>query len=416
MRYFCSGNIEIRHGDCITEMQSMEENRFSSIVTDPPYGLSFMGKAWDHGVPGSPFWTEALRVCKPGAMLLAFGGTRTFHRLTCAIEDAGWEIRDCIMWVYGSGFPKSLDIAKAIDKSEGAIRECTRPGTVQRDGYGEDWDTGSSSSRPRFDSPVTDLAKRWMGWGTALKPAWEPIIVAMKPPDGTFAENAKKHEVAGINIDSSRITAPDGVPVFNQKSERSVNCLGSGLNGSSRTGDIDTSTGRWPANLIHDGSDEVLETFPDAPRQLADLKFGGDHPTGNCYSPRKRVNKPSYNDENEGNVGFKMKPGARRTDSGSAARFFYCAKASRSDRGLSNNHPTVKPSALMEYLIRLISPPTGGEILDPFGGSMTTLVSAQRCGVSAVGIDIEESHCAIGASRLGKPKRMPPRWTIPVPL
>jgi len=164
-------------------MPTLPENSVDSVITDPPYGLDFMGKSWDHGVPGIEFWQAALRVAKPGAILMAFGGTRTYHRLTCAIEDAGWELRDTMCWLYGSGFPKSLDISKAIDKAAGAERMLTKPGIIQRDGYGDDWDTGSSESRPRYDLPSTPAAHLWQGWGTALKPAHEDIIVAQKPLD-----------------------------------------------------------------------------------------------------------------------------------------------------------------------------------------------------------------------------------------
>jgi hypothetical protein len=206
---------ELHDGDCLDVMRAMDANSVDTVVCDPPYGLSFMGKNWDHGVPGVAFWQAALQVAKPGAMLLAFGGTRTHHRLMVAIEDAGWEIRDVIMWVYGSGFPKSHDISKAIDKAAGATREVTgeydsrnRYDNGQRASNGTyaKHITGEKTYGPtNATAPATDAAQEWQGWGTALKPAWEPIIVAMKPLDGTFAQNAMKHGVAGLNIDGSRI-------------------------------------------------------------------------------------------------------------------------------------------------------------------------------------------------------------------
>ena len=323
-------SVRIIQGDMREWLAEMAADSVDSIVTDPPYGLGFMGKGWDHGVPGVEFWVEALRVAKPGAYLLAFGGTRTFHRLAVAIEDAGWELRDTVMWVYGSGFPKSRDVSKAIDKAAGAERELTRPGVIQRDGYGGDWDTGSSENRPRYDTPSTDAAKQWQGWGTALKPAWEPIVVARKPLIGTVAENVLKHGTGGLNIDGCRV-ATDGEVIHAPQSDPSKRegVVGSDLGISGA--DIDKfqaaqrasiertmTLGRWPANLIHDGSDEVLACFPDAKGQLADAKTSGERKFGNVYSPM-RYGEASADSDNEGGVGFKMKPGARRLDSGSAA-------------------------------------------------------------------------------------------------
>src|SRR5208283_5151130 len=205
----------VLQGDCLLVMKNMKENSIDSIVTDPPYGLKFMSKEWDHGIPGIEFWKEALRVCKPGAHLLAFGGTRTHHRLMVAIEDAGWEIRDCLGWLYGSGFPKSLDVSKAIDKAVGAKREViglykTPEGEQTLSTYNnwqdESLKNGTQERRvPEITSPTTDLAKQWQGWGTALKPAFEPIILARKPLGGTVAENVKKWGTGALNIDYCRV-------------------------------------------------------------------------------------------------------------------------------------------------------------------------------------------------------------------
>lgn len=211
--------IKLYTGDCLDIMPQLDADSIDTIITDPPYGLSFMGKDWDHGVPGVPFWKAALRVAKPGAIMLAFGGTRTFHRLTCAIEDAGWIIRDCVMWVYGSGFPKSANISKMIDKAAGAERvvvgnKLSLPGyhLSGHDAGGETFGHGLSSSTPEtraksanITAPATPEAQTWHGYGTALKPAWEPIIVAMKPLDGSFANNALTHGVAGLWVDGGRI-------------------------------------------------------------------------------------------------------------------------------------------------------------------------------------------------------------------
>lgn len=325
-------------GDCLEYMKSMSDRSVDAIVTDPPYGLEFMGKEWDHGVPGVRFWTEAIRITKPGTHLLAFGGTRTFHRLACAIEDAGWEIRDCIMWVYGSGFPKSHNL-----KGE---RE---------------------------------------GWGTALKPAWEPIIVARKPVEGTVAENFSIFGVGAMNIESGRVDT----------------------NGESMHG---STPGRWPANLIHDGSDEVLALFPQT-----------------TSGERKRTH------DNQHTI-FGFGGGESYANSGSAARFFYCAKASKQDRDeglegmeegnayehdgrkavnvavrtdgsvrtetrMRNTHPTVKPTALMRYLCRLVAPPQG-LIFDPFVGSGSTGKAATLEGFHFVGCDNEARYVEIAEKRI----------------
>jgi len=198
----------IFEGDCLEQMQIFDDNEIDAIVTDPPYGLKFMGKEWDHGVPGIPFWQEALRVVKPGAHMLAFGGTRTHHRLMVAIEDAGWEIRDTLGWLYGSGFPKSLDVGKAIDKVAGAERVVI--GNTGRDPYRlikfkEQDGCSRSPTNEDITTPATDAAKQWNGWGTALKPAWEPIILCRKPLEGTVAQNVLKWGTGGINIDGCRI-------------------------------------------------------------------------------------------------------------------------------------------------------------------------------------------------------------------
>ena len=198
--------IQLIRGDCLEVMATLEENSVDTIITDPPYGLEFMGKDWDHGVPGVPFWTAALRVAKPGAMMLAFGGSRTHHRLMVAIEDAGWEIRDVIMYVYGSGFPKSHDIGKAIDKAVGAEREVVSSERKKAFGYADrPWKHREDANINTITAPATDAARLWDGYGTALKPAYEPIIIAMAPRDGTFANNALTWGVAGINVDAGRV-------------------------------------------------------------------------------------------------------------------------------------------------------------------------------------------------------------------
>lgn len=303
----------IHCGDCLNAMRGMEPHSVDALVTDPPYGLEFMGKEWDHGIPGAPFWAEALRVAKPGCHLLAFGGTRTFHRLACAIEDAGWEIRDCLMWVYGSGFPKSHDVSKAIDKTAGVERDDLGPSAyaarrspgraIEPDGLGK---RNSVDSR-RLTASATDVARQWEGWGTALKPAYEPIILARKPLEGTVAENVQKWGTGAINVDGCRIpTNGDNANARRDKGniqdKARTSQVISTLPGTSWNGD----KGRWPANLIHDGSEEVLELFPETK-------------SGKNRSEFKHM-KNQWLGESE------YYPWLNYGDSGSAARFFMTCK------------------------------------------------------------------------------------------
>jgi len=409
----------LHHGDCREVMATLDAESVDAIVSDPPYGLSFMGKGWDHGVPGVEFWTEAMRVAKPGAHLLAFGGTRTYHRLACAIEDAGWEIRDCVMWVYGSGFPKSHDVSKAIDKAAGAEREVVgqrKAGAGMGASSGRDA-SGSHIWTGLLRSPdgITDAALQWQGWGTALKPAWEPIIVARKPLVGTVAENVLTHGTGAINVDGCRVGTDGGTAKANiRKGETNGERAGMSLgqNIFFRCDIATLNTGRWPANLIHDGSEEVVGLFPVT-------KSGA-------------LNRASITAAN-GIYGKapKERTGEYAADSGSAARFFYCAKASKADRdegceGISerltmrygekaqgplpqqtpskpvpqrNHHPTVKPTALMRYLCRLVTPP-GGIVLDPFTGSGSTGKGAVLEGFRFVGIEREAEYVEIAKARI----------------
>ncbi len=436
--------IDIHHGDCREVMATLDAESVDAIVCDPPYGLSFMGKGWDHGVPGVEFWTEAVRVAKPGAHLLAFGGTRTYHRLACAIEDAGWEIRDCVMWVYGSGFPKSHDVSKAIDKCNGqpsrlhkftawmratgltarqldqitdtnmgghyltaasqpaiptaALWELIRPycgdvpawvdELVQRieaerevTGAHVEWTDRTnyaltSKDGLRRDIPATPEAQQWSGWGTALKPAWEPIIVARKPLVGTVAENVLTHGTGAINVDGCRV-GTDGARSNGGNGKRSTATLGD----YGPTPRVDYGCGRWPANLIHDGSDEVVGLFPVTKSGGGDKHSKTQH--GNTFKGIAPIS------------GLRSYQG----DSGSAARFFYCAKASKADRGDDNKHPTVKPTALMRYLCRLVTPP-GGVVLDPFTGSGSTGKAAILEGFRFIGIEREAEYVEIAKARI----------------
>lgn len=375
------GNARLYLGDCREVLRSLSP--VDSVVTDPPYGLQFMGKRWDYDVPSVETWAECLRVLKPGGHLLAFAGTRTQHRMAVRIEDAGFEIRDLIAWVYGSGFPKSHNLGKCSSLcAEG------EPCSITADG--------------KCDA---EKEKAWQGWGTALKPALEPVTVARKPLAGTVAENVTTHGTGALNIDGCRV--PGEVPIFTKSGEASDNCYGYGLNGSARTGGT-TMAGRWPANLIHDGSEEVVALFPGV--------------TG-ATSRTDTVSKGMFHGGDAGTV---------YDDGGniSAARFFYCAKASREDRNegceamqekpllwssgtqnpgsfqaegtkraAKNSHPTVKPTDLMRYLCRLVTPP-GGVVLDPFMGSGSTGRAAVLEGFQFIGIEVEPAYFDIACARI----------------
>ena len=386
---------KIVNGDCLEVMRETPDNSIDAVVTDPPYGLSFMGKNWDHGIPGKAFWKEALRVAKPGAYLLAFGGTRTYHRLTCAIEDAGWEIRDCVGWLYGSGFPKSMDVAKAIDKASGYKGEVIGRKVVDIGMQGGNMHAGRSVNlQEREIRELSDEAREWEGWGTALKPAWEPVIMARKPLDGTVANTVTTWGTGAINIDASR------VPTNGESLSGGVHA-GSAAEGwrrpfmededsrreweSKKKGRQEhaTANGRFPANIIHDGSEEVLRIFPESKGQQADVRgTESSKPGKNCYG--------NYGNHNA----F-----AKRGDSGSAARFFYCAKASKKERGEGNDHPTVKPQALMRYLVRMITR-EGATVLDPFMGSGSTGLACLSENRSFIGIEREQDYCKIAKKRL----------------
>ena len=450
---------ELKHGDCLDVLRSMPESSVDSVVTDPPYGLAFMGKKWDYDVPSEEIWRECLRVLKPGGHLLAFAGTRTQHRMAVRIEDAGFEIRDMIAWVYGSGFPKSLDVSKAIDKANGRefadryalgrhIRErreacgftraqvnewlnaATKAEHYESDsagfarvptladwrilqerlGLSDEWRelveriqaerevvgvetlpdtsivragfvgmTAPNGVTPKrsvnITTPATEPARQWDGWGTALKPALEPITVARKPLVGTVAANVLAHGTGAINVDGCRVGA-DGGTCRDGKGTKPNDAGGENMRGH---GIAALNAGRWPANLIHDGSDEVVGLFPHStsganPTRRTGLGYHGADGQTECDAPR----------------------GA---DSGSAARFFYCAKASKADRDEGNTHPTVKPTALMRYLCRLVTPPNG-IVLDPFMGSGSTGKAAMLEGFRFIGIERDADYLEIAKARI----------------
>ena len=415
---------QLEHGDCLEVLRTLADSSVDAIVTDPPYGLSFMGKRWDYDVPSVEVWAECLRVLKPGGHLLAFAGTRTQHRMAVRIEDAGFEIRDMIAWVYGSGFPKSLDVSKAIDKAAGAERE-----KVRKVCAATAYSSNAGNMRPWMEhamelgytevdgpEPATEAAKQWDGWGTALKPALEPITVARKPLAGAVAASVLEHGTGALNIDGCRI-APTGESrerIGEDSQDQRYTDTG-GTNFAAKPGIRGGDpAGRWPANLIHDGSDEVMAQFPHSTSgamKSSTQRAAQDEPGSVCY----------------GTLGGAVSSVDVPASSGSAARFFYCAKASRSDRnaGLAsgsnpavgtgatmreredadwparngNHHPTVKPTDLMAYLCRLVTPP-GGLVLDPFMGSGSTGKACMREGFRFLGIEREAEYLAIARARI----------------
>jgi DNA modification methylase len=394
-------------GDCLEKLAELPDCSIDSIVTDPPYGLSFMGKKWDYDVPSVENWKQCLRVLKPGGHLLAFAGTRTQHRMAVNIEDAGFEIRDCLMWHYGSGFPKSLDVSKAIDRAAGAEREVV--GTkLGLPGYSTDGAPGgvamegnvngslrNGAAECAITAPATSEAQQWSGWGTALKPATEIITMARKPLQGTVAENVLRYGTGGINVDGCRVehvTVDGGSLATNPHLRENINGGNGGhiiAHEKERRVVTPHASGRWPANLIHSGEDEVVRLFPQT-----GVSRGGNSTQINAGTGRYNWNTGEAKAMPDG-----VDPGYG--DSGSAARFFYCAKTSKRERGEGNFHPTVKPIALMRYLCRLVTPP-GGIVLDPFMGSGSTGIAALQEDFSFIGIERELEYMAIAQRRIDK--------------
>ncbi len=419
------GRVVLWPGDCLEVMKELPDASVDSCVSDPPYHLTsivkrfgkpagnfgngygsgyddkaagvggamarlsrgFMGRTWDGGdIAFQPeVWAEVLRVLKPGGHLVAFGGTRTYHRMACAIEDAGFEIRDQIGWAYGTGFPKSHDVSKGIDRIRGAEREVRAKGKpVKRMIPGADqnkagWEKNNGREYvPNESDAATPEARAWQGWGTALKPAWEPVVLARKPLTGTVAANVLEHGTGALNIDGCRVdfTSPADAGESKEKNRhadfesgpRENQIFGADNRDRGANGNYDPPA-RWPANLIHDGSAEVVAAFPNS---------GGGHWSGETpsLSGKQRLVGPESFDE----------------ESGSAARFFFSAKADQDDR-LGSKHPTVKPVDLMQWLVRLVTPP-GGTVLDPFAGTGTTGEAAWREGFLAILIEREAEYQA----------------------
>lgn len=472
-RIYCEDNLKV--------LSKLKDNCIDSIVTDPPYGLNFMEKKWDAPWNSAakkskrthtygdqwknakcrlcgnfsskdplckceePDWIvenktnsasmiayqqwatvwaeELLRVAKPGAHILVFGGTRTFHRITSALEDAGWEVRDTMMWAYGQGFPKNRDISKDIDKKLKSKRKVVGKRKQANAAHG----SNSWNREWEITKAATKEAKKWKGWGTALKPAWEPIVLARKPlAEKNIAENVLKYGTGGLNIDKCRIATDElksGTSKRGKGGENSLNCSADGS--LEKDFYYDGSKGRFPANLAHDGSEEVKSLFP----------------TANSSRANGNLNNPKHGSKNRNPTSYDWNPEREShdyRDTGSAARFFYCPKASSKDRNeglenapdrtlsrscsaqaqenkgtprkiskggfnktfiLKNNHPTVKPTELMKYLVRLVTPP-GGIVLDPFMGSGSTGKAALLEGALFIGIDSHDEYVEIAKHRL----------------
>lgn len=417
---------KLLHGDCLDKLKELEDNSIDAVVTDPPYGLSFMGKKWDYDVPKQEIWEECMRVLKPGGHLLAFAGSRTYHRMAVRVEDAGFEIRDQIMWLYGSGFPKSHNIGKAVDALEKTGK--SNPKALREARMGDDYEpTGQVDYKKgrMFSADIANdttqqvINNEWEGWGTALKPAHEPIVMARKPlGEKTVARNVLEHGVGGLNIDGCRVSVDMNREGSNAKR---MNKTYSGSSAIFGQADGDTTfdgydKGRFPANIILDEeAGKVLDQ--QAPKvgnafnakRKKDTRGGGGHTLTRQHS------------EGESNGVF--------DGLGGASRFFYCPKVSKKERnegvegedkiikgrdegqdktsiaykarpiGRKNIHPTVKPTDLMAYLIRLVTP-KGGVVLDPFMGSGSTGKACAREGMKFVGIEMDEEYIEIAKQRV----------------
>ena len=386
--YYQDDMVTLYHGDNRAVLANMDSDSIDSCVTDPPYELGFMGKGWDgSGIAyDTDLWSEVWRVLKPGGHLLAFGGTRTWHRLAVAIEDAGFEVRDSMAWMYGSGFPKSLDVSKAIDKAAGVeFSESPASGVGFMNAEGRDGYNVTKNQLTRTGES-TDAAKQWQGWGTALKPAFEPIVVARKPLIGTVAENVQQYGTGALNIDGCRIGMSDeDRDVVNKRSGAgfgSIHLTHAGRDEGEKF--TSNPAGRWPANVILDES------------QAAELdKQSGVQKDGTA------MGRPNASSGYNGGWGAMPDVVHGFGGQGGASRFFYTAKASKRERPNVDGvaHPTVKPIKLMQYLVRLVTPP-GGTILEPFAGSGTTLEAATIEGFNSIGIELTDEYLPLIVQRL----------------
>ena len=395
-------------GDSVDKLKELDDNSIDSIVTDPPYGLSFMGKKWDYDVPSQEIFEECLRVLKPGGHLLSFAGSRTYHRMAVRVEDAGFEIRDQIMWIYGSGFPKSHNIGKSVDKLLGNERESlgidkSKARKNGREGNSMGKQQGQTGEITKGNSP-------YEGWGTALKPAHEPIVLARKPlSEKSIVDNVLKHGTGGINIDECRIEGeakhPDTNPDFRDQGKKSKETIGidklsfgqvqnakrkktqrqprnkdgvwteenSGMKAEGTEFADADPRGRFPANVMHDGSEVVEQQFPEVAKS---------NPTPRNRNKENHENNIFTNPETDNQIEY--------DDEGRASRFFYVPKAHKKERD-GSTHPTIKPVELIKYLVRLVTP-KDGTVLDPFAGTGTTGEAAIQESVSCYLIEKEKEY------------------------
>jgi len=417
--------IKLYSGNNVVILKTFEANSIDTVITDPPYLLNFMNKKFDSqhkDLPGNnegqkmqawhTIWAkEVLRVIRPGGFMLAFGGSRTSHRLASALEDAGWELKDTVMFLFGVGFPKSTNIALNIQKvAQGHPQGSFDPTSPNhgnfKGGCSEENELGQGfGAGPGQFMKESGVGKReitepgalpWVGHGTALKPAFEPIIVAMKPCDGTYVNNALVHGVAGLNINACRIGIGDSV----SGGGNNFDTWRSGRSRADRPEQHSVQSeghnlGRWPANVILSCICGTESHEQDCPVRMLDQQSGIKQ-----SGKSKIVHKAYSGNSNTGFIRGVSSPGNQYDDKGGASRFFYCAKTSKKERGEGNSHPTVKPLALIEYLCKLTSTPTGGVILDPFAGSGSTLIAANNVSRDCIGIELEQDYCNIIRARL----------------
>ena len=367
---------ELHHGNCLDILRTMPDASVDAVVTDPPYGLSFMGKRWDYDVPGVEIWEQCLRVLKPGGYLLAFAGTRTQHRMAVRIEDAGFEIRDMIAWMYGSGFPKSHNVSKGFDREAGILKPEFKGFTVAGSSHNPNISKTIPTNGYVPPTPVTDEAKQWQGWGTALKPAMEPITMARKPFKGTVADNVQMYGTGAINIDGCRIELCGDEDLTEM---HIANKSTFSANAKDWTTTKYKPMGRWPANVLHDGCEDVLRGMGEAARFF--------------YTP-----KACKEDRDDGceMMEARWKAGYSYTDTaGNAADGMFKDR----ETFKRNVHPTVKPTDLMRYLCRMVTPP-GGIVLDPFTGSGSTGRGAVLEGFRFIGCEMDADYIEIAKARI----------------
>ena len=443
-------NIE---GDILDGLAVLEDESVEAIVTDPPYELGFMGKTWDNqGVSfRAETWAACLRVLKPGGHIVVFGGTRTHHRMWCAIEDAGFEVREMLLWLYGQGMPKSRNISKDVDRLRGGTREVL--GTHQGSGYTRaNVEQGAQNREAQSwkrlsDTPVTEDGEKWNGWGTGLKPSVEPILLARKPlSEKNVAANVLRHGTGALNIDATRnaYTSDADKASATPQGRVTSKTVGIGAEPDAARNLARTEIarpeqkGRWPANVIIQCTCDDPQPVPETAHERQgepsqEQRYDDEGATDLASKPGVRREGGGYAHQPECPAGLldaqtgvlksgMMKAGQKRQrskgaggyhdnmpdeataagtygDAGGASRFFYCPKATKKERGEGNTHPTVKPLALMRWLIRMVTPPDG-VVLDPFCGSGSTLVAAADEGVGFIGVDVSREYCAIARNRL----------------